>query len=411
MEVEEEMEEEQQEEQDEDRRKLRSSIRGDPILSRAQPAPPPDPYFAPLRHETLNAHLGGPHGTPHHKGTMSSFLKASGKDKYCKSRLDEIDKMLKQTVEKAQKESGEDKHGDDEKLPSIAGSMSARAKGKRGKSQGSSFLANSLNSRPQRSKVEIEALASEMVTHIQNMPVFHAGNKVSGKAPEGKRSGKAPEEGAEDGPADGEENGAASESPKSMKSSVARSSVRTPRSPKKTGLSSLAKKGQAILRDLDPHVETESSTVAPTQRLHSNWPFEARRQLARHFYGMSPARILEEEEKEQAKHTEKNDKPSGADAEDDENYPEEGRDESPEATQKTQAGRKKRPHLRGLNTYTQDAEGGAVAHRLEIRIRNTEKTQRVVVGERTTGPSQPGVRHCSVLDENQARPRAAWREK
>eukprot|EP00746_Dinoflagellata_sp_MGD_P167214 gnl/MRDRNA2_/MRDRNA2_97658_c0_seq1.p1 gnl/MRDRNA2_/MRDRNA2_97658_c0~~gnl/MRDRNA2_/MRDRNA2_97658_c0_seq1.p1 ORF type:complete len:516 (-),score=131.08 gnl/MRDRNA2_/MRDRNA2_97658_c0_seq1:117-1664(-) len=406
MEVEEEVEEEQEQGEEEDRRKLRSSIRGDPILSRAQPAPPPDPYFAPLRHETLNAPAF--HGGPHAKGTMSSFLKASGKDKYCRSRLDEIDKMLKQTVEKARKEGGEDEKGEEEMSPTAGGSpMSARAKkSPKGKGQGSSLLSSSLGSRQQRSKVEIEALAAEMVTHIQNMPVFDAGNKVN------KRSGRKKEstdETAEDCAGEiGEENGASSDSPKVLKSPVAPSS---PRKPPKVGMSPLAKKGQAILRDLDPHIDVKSSSAAPTQRLHSNWPFEPRRQLARHFYGMSPARILEEEEKERTAHTEKNDKPAGAEAEDDENYPEEGRDDSPEASQ-AQAGRKpRRQHLvRGLNTYTQDAEGGAVAHRLEIRIRNTEKTQRVVVGQRTAGPAQAGVRQCQMLDENQAHPRVLSRK-
>jgi hypothetical protein len=407
MAEEEEIVEEEEQGEEEDRRKLRSSIRGDPILSRAQPAPPPDPYFAPLRHETLNAPAF--HGGPHSKGTMSSFLKASGKDKYCRSRLDEIDKMLKQTVEKASKEVGEDGKGDEETSPSpISSPMSARAKkGAKTKVQGSRDLSSSLGSRPHRSKVEIEALAAEMVTHIQNMPVFDAGNKVNAK-----RSGRkkeSTEEAAEDAGEIGEENGASSDSPKVLKSPVAPSS---PRKSPKVGMSPLAKKGQAILRDLDPHVDIKEKTAAPTQRLHSNWPFEPRRQLARHFYGMSPARILEEEEKERTAHTEKNDKPAGADAEDDENYPEEGRDDSPEASQKAQAGRKpRRQHLvRGLNTYTQDAEGGAVAHRLEIRIRNTEKTQRVVVGQRTAGPAQAGVRQCQLLDQNSAHPRVLSRK-
>lgn len=407
MEVEEEVEEEQEQGEEEDRRKLRSSIRGDPILSRAQPAPPPDPYFAPLRHETLNAPAF--HGGPHSKGTMSSFLKASGKDKYCRSRLDEIDKMLKQTVEKARKDTGEDEKGEDEISPASS-PISARAskKGPKNKEKSSSLVSNGLGSRPQRSKVEIEALAAEMVTHIQNMPVYHAANKVNAKRNgRGERRGEATEEVAEDGAGEmGDENGGSSENPKVLKSPVSPSSNRTPRSPKRNpgdrGLSSLAKKGQAILRDLDPHVDDKTSNAAPTQRLHSNWPFEPRRQLARHFYGMSPSRILEEEEKERTAHTETKDKPAGPDAEDAEDA-EEGKDDSPEASQKAQAGRKKRQHaVRGLNTYTSDAEGGAVAHRLEIRIRNTEKTHRVVVGQRTPGPAQAGVRQCSLLDENQA---------
>merc|ERR1719217_1089119 len=55
-------------------------------------------------------------------------------------------------------------------------------------------------------------------------------------------------------------------------------------------------KGHHKLRDLDPHIDISASV--PTQRLHSNWPDGQRRQLARHFYGLSPAQILEEEEKE-----------------------------------------------------------------------------------------------------------------
>lgn len=398
MEVEEEVEEEQEQGEEEDRRKLRSSIRGDPILSRAQPAPPPDPYFAPLRHETLNAPAF--QGGPHSKGTMSSFLKASGKDKYCRSRLTEIDRMLQQTVEKASKTPGDEEKGEEDMSPSAGGSpMSARAKKTKGKG---SLLSNSLSSRSQRSKVEIEALAAEMVTHIQNMPNLAASNKVNAKRSVRKK--EATEEAAEDAAGDaGEENAGTSDTPKVVKSPVAPSSSRTPRTPK--GMSPLAKKGQALLRDLDPHVEVKGSSVAPTQRLHSNWPFEPRRQLARHFYGMSAAQILEDEEKERTAHTETKDKPAGADGEEDENYPEEGREESPEASQKAQAGRNKRRQqlVRGLNTYTQDAEGGAVTHRLEIRIRNTEKTHRVVVGERTLGPAQAGVRHTQMLSQNEAK--------
>merc|ERR1719461_422172 len=47
------VEEELEEEEEEDRRKLRSSIKGDPILLRAKPAPPPEPYLAPLRYEAI----------------------------------------------------------------------------------------------------------------------------------------------------------------------------------------------------------------------------------------------------------------------------------------------------------------------------------------------------------------------
>ena len=48
--------------------------------------------------------------------------------------------------------------------------------------------------------------------------------------------------------------------------------------------------------DLDPHIDISRSV--PTQRLHNNWPDGQRRQLARHFYGLTAAQILEEEDKE-----------------------------------------------------------------------------------------------------------------
>jgi len=55
--------------------------------------------------------------------------------------------------------------------------------------------------------------------------------------------------------------------------------------------------GKVALRDLDPHLDPSEYSL-PTQRLHSNWPDGLKRQIARHFYGMTHAQILAEEERE-----------------------------------------------------------------------------------------------------------------
>lgn len=77
--------------------------------------------------------------------------------------------------------------------------------------------------------------------------------------------------------------------------------ARTPRRQVLGRLPGLRATGKAKLRDLDPHLEL-SDTMPPSQHLHGNWPDGLKRQVARHFYGMTPEQIRGEEEKERLRH-------------------------------------------------------------------------------------------------------------
>lgn len=427
-------EEEKDDHEEEDRRKLRSSIRGDPILLRANPAPPPDPYFAPVRHETLKHARHHPKsGTKlvEHSATMSTFMKASGKDKYARSRMSEIDKILNAKDQHARSPQGPQQPGDTPpRAPgSFCGSPSAASDA--GASVGGML-------RSQKSPRDPGAgLSAHMAMHIQRMPTFHKGHMIpldTGppelEASEGDgatASGAAPGDDVGHEGADGTERrspgpslpeAGPAPSPTSPTSPTDGVSLPTPRS-RRPGrgrvVSGLHAGAKQVLRDMDPHLESYDSV--PTQRMHSNWPDGPRRQLARHFYGMSPARILEEEEKERLREQLAHRARSKSVVTKSELGTEDSVDTvgggeaaaaaaaaataaepvTPSSPLTARAKERARALERGLACGT---EGGKVNHRLEIRIKNTERAHRVVVArhtDRLRGPEEASTRPTVVL--------------
>lgn len=164
------------------------------------------------------------------------------------------------------------------------------------------------------------------------------------------------------------------------------------------------------LRDLDPHIDISKSV--PTQRLHSNWPDGQRRQLARHFYGLSPAQILEEEEKDRLREqgaVQRKKDPSaeegeaGAEKDASGEHGGDGKGEEAAGDQMRSAKAKARREAqrRGLErSFARGADSGLNFHRLEIRIRNVNRPERVVVGRPTERMNGDGseFRKCVLLD-------------
>lgn len=420
VEEEEPVEEEPEEEEEEDRRKLRSSIKGDPILMRAKPAPPPDPYFAPLRHETLSAQRVRVSRAVEGSGTMSSFLKASGKDKYCRSRLREIDQILKQTLPYEPSVGESARKARSLPSPRLGGARTPRA-------------SNYDDTGP---------LVAQMAMHIQRMPQFHKGRAVQpcdDFGPGGDAAKPGAGEGHHEGGVAGDSHRGslmAAEKPEagaaglgedaldrfqSRHSSMAHSAfdpaVGAGGGETKHALGSLPslKAGAKVkLRDLDPHLDI--SHAVPTQQMHSNWPDGLKRQVARHFYGMSHAQILEEEEKERlrdhrSRGTLINGKEGGAeDLADGAANDQVAAATAPSPAMSTAAAGStqglsqspRRPGRRGVG-------GGAmVAHGLEIRLKNSDRAERVVVGrhtERTRGKEEGAVRPCMLLGQQAASPK------
>lgn len=478
VEEEEIIEEEKDEDEDEERRKLRSSIKGDPILSRAKPAPPPDPYFAPIRHENMHSELpdsirnlgkgsaalaqmqlkgqgaavaasvlqgmdvaakasdiGQARYSPaaaecQHvaaASTMSSFLKASGKDKYTRSRITEIDKLLKpklpqdglkddlmDSVRQAtlQEQSSPQRRaagavaGGSPAGPvtSIGGTDAAPATPR---SRRGARPPSGPSSRQQRSGAraveDTAALAAHMAIHIQRMPQFHKGRLVqldgtggslatdtsAGEAADGAAANIGDEGGATAMPGDGMQAGRMSPSqgadatlssaPPGSPGVAAEASPGTPRSGRDRGVNEgrvrpgLRSGAKVVLRDLDPHIDMLN--VVPTQRMHNNWPDGPRRQLARNFYGMSPQQILQEEEKERLE-----EKLYARKAKDAELNNETELKLSDPNSPKAKAQQRNLERSLAIGT---EAEGGVITHRLEVRIRNAEKAERFVVGKYT----------------------------
>lgn len=502
QEEEEVIEEEKDDDEEEDRRKLRSSIKGDPILMRAKPAPPPDPYFAPVRHENMhcNVHesalrpgtvstpragvhsrgmistapsvvggtvVGGtlwqgmgtgakasqhgetvssdPQSPTRHvasAGTMSSFLKASGKDKYSRSRINEIDNLLAQ-------QSGQDRQGlpRDNMIESLlqaqlsssprgasagAGGSPTAASGSGGADAGASsprgrrgaVPSTQPRASPRANAEDAAALAAQMAIHIQRMPQFHKGRlaqldstggslatdtgaaeavdgagavvavgeegAASAMATDGLTTGRiSPPPGADaalstaPGGSAGVPNDASPGTPGSARTrgGTAEGRVRLPG----------VRAGAARLRDLDPHLV--GSDVVPTQRMHNNWPDGPRRQLARNFYGMSPARILEEEEKERLQ-----EKAFYARKTKDAELTSEAVDANASDPNSPKAKARQRNLERSLAI---GAEGGVITHRLEVRIRNVDRAERVVVGRHTDRMrrNESACRQTQLLDK------------
>jgi len=176
--------------------------------------------------------------------------------------------------------------------------------------------------------------------------------------------------------------------------------------------------GKLVIRDLDPHLDLDQS--APTQRMHSNWPDSARRQLARHFYGMSPTRIFEEEEKEwlreeQLRRARSKSAKSELDTEDaEDNGSPTGASTSPAVALATtddsqmsamhraqkQAIERRQAIERSLQRSSQ-----VVPHRLEVRIKNTERPHRAVVTQHTVrlrGSEEANCRRTLLLGKLRA---------
>lgn len=499
------VEEEKDDNEEEDRQKLRSSIKGDPILMRAKPAPPPDPYFAPLRHETLHSRLGessargasswssskmawteaelqemslgtlrglckemglaqrgvkaelverireaekkigqassGHTSTRHVEGsaTMSSFLKASGKDKFSRSRITEIDQILRSPNgrEQADLVTPQRPSSSPQQSNNVRDGLSSP------RSRRCPFTSAGVMQSPRSGSgawrdTDSSALAAQMAMYIQRMPQFHRGKLArfsstdlngaemdaseigDGLGNVGTNGGVTVANG-EDG-----ENGRGSpgsqvappELPPSP-STAAAALGSTPgaqqqsddidsESPRhgslkrgshvdgrcrNSGSRALCKK----LRDLDPHIDISESV--PTQRLHSNWPDGLRRQLARHFYGLSPAQILEEEEKERIRERRAvRGKDPTAEMNGETATDEAVVDEARSAKAKA----RREAERRGLERSFARADGGVMPHRLEVRIRNVARPERVVVGL-TTGHGESTSRACTILDELRAR--------
>eukprot|EP00747_Dinoflagellata_sp_TGD_P164614 gnl/TRDRNA2_/TRDRNA2_184787_c0_seq1.p1 gnl/TRDRNA2_/TRDRNA2_184787_c0~~gnl/TRDRNA2_/TRDRNA2_184787_c0_seq1.p1 ORF type:complete len:487 (+),score=84.73 gnl/TRDRNA2_/TRDRNA2_184787_c0_seq1:115-1575(+) len=352
-----------------DRRKLRSNIRGDPILMRAKPAPPPDAYFAPKRYETL--HTAGDawahtvHGALRSKkqstanGTMSSFKKASGRDKYSLSRLSEIDEILK--------------------------SMQARFSTQQSSADGEDdFEARGFRIRRGLGESGGVANASDIAFHIQRIPQFHNGHNAQSPAAT-KTAGSASPDSAGDPIGDSSSHKSPSPDNAQTRGNVAFQSPHGPGSPPGSARPrarrpcGLRAGGQVVLRELDPHIE--NLDTVPTLRMHGNWPDGPRKQLARYFYGMSSARIIEEEEKEQIRERQHS-KRATHDA-----ITETEAGSTEEAASGAIAAASAKSKLQRTRRLEQDlmrgATGGTVPHRLEVRISNNEKSGRVVVAQHT----------------------------
>jgi len=424
QEEEEEVEEEPAETVEEDRRKLRSSIKGDPILLRAKRAPPPDPYFAPHRHETLlnaQAVARPPMGLRkvENSSTISSFLKASGRDKYSRSRLAEVDHILKLT------RPPNDRHEERATAAALDGCAdTVVANSEADPPDGRGLLPKLTHGR--------DDLAAQMALHIQNMPRYYkrrpcAGVEdvsweepcssvgedddtvkcrrstlLTGDTRLSVTSGFALETEPSEGlsrQAVAQLCGSSDELRNSRVRSVscgrrstARRSVQSPRGANLTqsSLSTVGGslvKGSSRLRDLDPHLQVP--TGVPTMRAHSNWPEGVRRQLARHFYGMSPELILEEEAREEQRELGRTPNDSKETISRDREADDPLTTDSPvvrnskvavSASPSTRA--KVRRRIERAFAVGADASG-EVPHRLEIRVRNVSRPQRVVVCRQT----------------------------
>lgn len=500
------LEEEKVDDEEEDRQKLRSSIKGDPILMRAKPAPPPDAYFSTGRQEVLLPKVCGTgavgplfaacstvsttsrspqrrnlqptaygvhnipestaygvhsipeptamdRGSPQQAtmdtgslqqamavrhveaaGTMSSFMKACGKDKYSCPRITEIDQILKST------------NGRDQAEPS--------SPLRPGSSREGWTSPASPRSRPStrgggpspcpHEGADAAALAAQMAMYIQRMPQFHKAPLSQADAGAvdftyysealgdggGSSSGTSATAAAEE--ADGQALEGGLPSPTSVMPTrgskhgegiAVQSSGRV--ASKRGGQGSPGghaygcgrggkRSAKQRLRDLDPHIDISKSV--PTQRLHSNWPDSQRRQLARHFYGLSPAQILQEEEKDrlrgQGAVQRKKDYAAeeGKVGTEKDSAAEHAGDAKPEEAvgdqvRSAKAKARREAQRRGLErSFARNADSGTNFHRLEIRIRNVNRPERLVVGRPTERMHGDGseFRKCVLLDSLQA---------
>lgn len=413
---------------DDDRQKLRSSIKGDPILTRAKPATPHEPYFAPLRSEMISAWGSNAVGriaqssttnwlqpaTPggsmargsfvksstmsyvrpvENAGTMSSFLKAEGRDKYARSRLQEIDHILSSAMNSPQHEESQRSHFISEHVGRKA-SDAGDYVGSDGTNVGPNLSPTDLQDTPcddngaaldgdgvgpigsevglrpgavaslaSPPRLATKSLAPPpRLATTSNATGFHGGVAITtasassarGAAARGRGGGRLP-----------------------MVSDLAVHVEQMPHFEKPQVAKQMYRGRPRAVRALDPHLDT--SVAVPTRRMHCNWPDGLKRQIACHFYGMDPAQILEEEDKERLNHR----KPT--------TDGEEARAQTPR-----RAGQKADQRTEALErSLGRGVEDDSMLHGLEIRIRNGPWPERVVVGRRTPRAHADGSKALS----------------
>eukprot|EP00929_Paragymnodinium_shiwhaense_P056590 TRINITY_DN28329_c0_g1_i1.p1 TRINITY_DN28329_c0_g1~~TRINITY_DN28329_c0_g1_i1.p1 ORF type:complete len:475 (-),score=112.84 TRINITY_DN28329_c0_g1_i1:180-1604(-) len=252
--------------------KLRSSDKGDPILMRAPPAPAPEPHFAPLRYEMLNA-IGEGHSC--YAATCSSFLKAGGRDRYAVSRMRELDWILENRGRlspetprpEQQRQSPEAQMQMNDSRPSTARS--------RTKAQRDATASTQMPASPK---------VTDLPMQLQRMPQYRCGSAPARQ--QQKRDGL-----------DAGTSVMTNATTCSQFSSATAASARGGR-----GGSSQGKSQGRRLRSLDPHLAALGQRMMPTRRMHSGWPDGLRRPVGRHVYGLTARQIWEEEEKEHSRH-------------------------------------------------------------------------------------------------------------
>jgi len=346
--------------------------------------------------------------------TMSSFQKASGRDKFCPVRLRELDRIL---------------------LRSAGGSGSARW----------TTEDSSSSPRPPRGRgCRGEGLEAQVAAHIQRIPHVHRsaasltadsastvswGDNASDAGEGSAAGGTAAEDVAESGqpairgqhPRKMPAGSASRVSDAAIKSSQAEaaydgmmavppddevkqqrreSSARRQRRDSQRRDAAVRPLGRSTpsatvrLRDLDPHLDT--SDAVPTQHLHSNWPDGLKRKVARHFYGMTHAQICAEQRRERMRDQRRS----------------ETKESTPEDLSETAAAGEtgdEREHRLGTRRVSEATVGSRRAreiltsgspaimeHGLEIRIRGSDRPSVRVVVSRNT----PRVRR---KDESAAR--------
>jgi len=413
------------EDEEERRKKLKSSINGDPILSRAKPAPVPDAYFAPLRHEHVVSSSSSSKRRPQHAsvenaGTMSSFLRAGGKDKYASSRLGEIDHILhRAALPRQQTSGGQARQGG---FPSLGGMLGEAVQDRRGTS------------------VDKRGLAAHLAKHIIQVPCLHTRRRLASHrsltgeedgAPQAEHALARPASddelprvsskeavalGADSGTVIGSDGGVAHKS-WALGGLVAGSARPDARREVKRVKDQriLLLKREPKLRDLDPHVSIGGH--APTQRLHDNWPDNLKRQLARHFYGMSPGEIFEEEEQERLRElgslARSKDIGGGFAPDADEgDHVMSGPHSRRMVLEPLSKGSPRRlAHEQRISRSV--AGTGQVAYGLEIRVKNSGRPNRVVVSrdvERAKGREEAATRPTLLLDVLSANPKRMGRK-
>mmetsp|Transcript_57759 Transcript_57759/g.137486 ORF Transcript_57759/g.137486 Transcript_57759/m.137486 type:complete len:655 (+) Transcript_57759:113-2077(+) len=462
-------------EEQSDRRKLRSSIKGDPILMRAKPVRPPEPYicaalqegqalevaahaglqkrrpqshrsgriftgeasaerpgssggdawaseqaygrghadmeaWTPRQHdissgaedgqqldagsqsdETDRSCAGGERGPAsvrlvEHKSTVSSFIKAGGRDRYCRPRLREIDSILDRAVV------DESRNGS-VRSASVAGFSPAQ-----GASRLTAQLATQMHripqfhdkkatSAPRRREEQPEDAAAHPQSSVQFNHAVSGSEGIEGPSQEASATGS--KESAASSvlavppeiPQDDDNGGVAS--PGSQQRSWRKQDRRIPSNSSGRGT-------PRKLRLIDPHLPVTG--FLPTQRLHANWPYGAKREIARHFYGMTPEEVAAEEELERlaeeggAKPALVRQATTSRSARSNEELSL-AEDEALMGTagDADEMGRRPKQVARRLepSCWQHGPQGNHVTHRLEVRIRNIDRPERFVVAKST----------------------------